>query len=142
MERVANWKLAHRTQYVKNAIFKTKLIHEDKLLVHVPADRTVRTLDLSLHDLGITYTFHGRFNAMEYFELNGSHLVMVGLNTGVIEVQSAEAHLSICLLDQKVEPQNFNGCYINDILHLGGGRLVNCYNNGSLAFWDLNRSQE
>ena len=27
--------------------------------------------------------------------------------------------------------------YINDMVDLGNNRLVNCYNSGHLAFWDL-----
>ena len=63
-----------------------------------------------------------------------------GANSGVIHVQNVKNGKNYTLKLDKPIPSTFG--MINDMLYLSDGKLANCYNNGSLAIWNLRNMKD
>jgi hypothetical protein len=130
-----NWKLATRVTHYLQPIFKLKQTGSDQLIMHLPKRHLIQTCDFGLRESGSVYTFSTEIQAIEQFCLEGQTYVAAGAKNGAIEVQKAGDPEKYAL--NPLTGLSSQHAMINDMLYLGDGRLINCYNNGCLAIWNL-----
>ena len=63
-----------------------------------------------------------------------------GANSGKIHIKNVENANNFTL--KLNQPIHSSLAMINDMLYLSDGKLVNCYNNGTLAIWNIRNMKD